>query len=390
MRTQHTIDMKNILTQIAFIMTALAIISCSDQKTESLSLEPQTESSDVANYTLTKSQLDSPELSLGEFESKVFHSKISATGLIDVPPQNRITVSSYFGGIVQNLSLLPGSPVKKGQVLFLLKNPEYIQIQQQFLEAKSKLHYLEADYLRQKSLFQDSVSSEKNYLKAEADFKATEVQIRALKEKLLLMNISPSQLRADNLRNSISIVSPIDGYIARISVTNGTFLASSLPAISIVNTDHVHLELTAYAKDLNKLRQGQTINFRIPEISTATYNASVFLISKEIDAQARTVAIHGHFEEEISSRLSPGMYVEAEIHTTSDTVKALPQEAVVTMGEKNYVLILKDTLTSTYTFEKREVKTGKSDDSWIEILNYRDFKQNSSLLTKGAFNLLTE
>ena len=93
-----------------------------------------------------------------------------------------------------------------------------MQLQQEYLEAKSQLHYLESDYERQKNLVKDSVTSRKNFLKAESDFLSTQVKVESIGKKLMLMNISPSNLTFETIRSSISIPSPITGYITKINI----------------------------------------------------------------------------------------------------------------------------------------------------------------------------
>src|SRR5690606_36905728 len=145
-------------------------------------------------------------------------------GMIDVPPANRASISPYFGGYVKEIDLLTGQRVKKGQVLFTIENPEFVQMQQDFLEAKGELVYLSADYERQKSLSKDNVTSQKNFLKAQSDYTVTKVRFESLRKKLELMNINPNKLTIDNIRTKINVTSPIDGYVTKMDVTRGAYL----------------------------------------------------------------------------------------------------------------------------------------------------------------------
>jgi cobalt-zinc-cadmium efflux system membrane fusion protein len=168
-------------------------------------------------------------------------------------------------------------------------------------------------------------------------------------------------------------------------------LTPSEPAIKIVDTDHIHLELNVFERDLPALAVGQDIRFRIQESKESEYDATVYLINKVIDPEKRTVGIHGHLvDENLAKRLNPGMYVEADIYTTSDKVWSLPKDALVEIDGVFYVLVLQDRTESGYTFLKREVKTGASNDSQIEIMNTADFIENEEFLINGAFNLITE
>lgn len=297
------------------IITIIALASCSS-KDENISKEKIITAEESADnlYTITVSQFNSSKMEFGEFAMHEFHKTIKANGMFDVPPENKASVSAYFGGYVKEIHLLPGHKVKKGQVLFTLENPDYVQIQQEFLEAKGLLSYLKSDYERQKNLVQDNVTSQKNYLKAEADYTITQVKYESLKKKLRLMNINPDKLNQNNLQTVMTVLSPISGYVTNVNVTKGMYLALSDVGITIIDMDHMHLELIIFENDLAAVAIGQPIKFKTQNDSNQEYEASVFLVNKSIDPKKRTLAIHGHLKDKGNiNKFTPGMYIEAEI-----------------------------------------------------------------------------
>lgn len=340
---------------------------------------------------LSKTQFQNMDMKFGKLETKTFHEVIKATGMFDVPPQNQASVSSYFGGTVKNIQLLPGQRVGKGQILFTLENPDFIQVQQDFLEAKGQLAYLESDYERQKNLVQDNVSSQKNYLKAEADYTVIRVKVESLRKKLLLMNINPNKLSLENIKTSINVSSPINGYVSQVDISRGAFLNASQSAITIIDTDHMHIELNIFEKDLSRVRKGQTIRFSIQEDKSKMYNAYVYLVNKTVDQKNRTIGIHGHLSDgNLSSMFTPGMYVEADIYSTSVEKVSLPEDALVEVEGKYYALVLLKASNDKYSLQKREVQSGESSNGYVEVLNQKDFDENTQFLIKGAFNLIAE
>ncbi|GAA5020681.1 hemolysin D [Marivirga lumbricoides] len=342
-------------------------------------------------YEITKKQFQSASMELGQLEKTAFHEVVQARGMFDVPPENKAAVSCYFGGTVKSIKLLPGEKVKKGQVLFMLENPDYVQIQQDFLEAQGQLSYLKADYERQKNLAKDSVTSQKNFAKAESDYRVTSAKVKGLSKKLALMNINPHTLTVENISTTIPILSPIAGYVTEVAISRGAFLTPSQLAVSLVDPDHIHLELNIFEKDLAKVSVGQSIRFSIQEDKSASYEATVHLVNKTIGQENRTVGIHGHLaDEKLAAQFNPGMYIEAEIFTNTEEKSALPKEAVVELDNKYYALVLKDSSATAYTFQRTEVKTGLSNNERMEVLNTSAFDENTQFLTRGAFNLITE
>lgn len=391
MKTKHNNKIKSQALSYLIVGSLLLLASCSPKTETKISDETTTGIMKEGTYDLTLKQFQASNMELRKLEMGSFHEVVKASGMFDVPPENRAEVSCYFGGTVKDIGLLPGEHVKKGEVLFVLENPEYVQMQQDFLEAKGQLSYLKSDYERQKNLVQDNVTSQKNYLKAESDYTVTSVKVESLSKKLTLMNINPNTLTLENMRTTVTVLSPINGYVTEVAISRGAFLNPSTLAVSIVDTDHLHLELNIFEKDLAKVKIGQPIQFRIQNDKSNYSEAVVHLVNKTVDTEKRTVGIHGHLpDEKAGGMFSPGMYVEADIYTSSSSRMSLPQNALVEVERKYYVLVLASATDASYTFVKREVQTGLTNDSHIEILNTQDFKNNTQFLVKGAFNLITE
>lgn len=377
--------------KIITVISVVLIGSCTT-KTESENTEKALEQiSDSNIVTLTTKQFQSSDMSTGKLELHQFHQTVQANGMLDVPPQNRVSVSAYFGGYIKEIRLLPGEEVRKGQTLFVLENPDFVQFQQDFLEAKAQLAYLKSDYERQKNLVQDNVTSQKNYLKAESDFMVTQVKEQSLRKKLILMNIDPISLDITNMRTSINIPAPIDGFVTSVNFSRGAFINPEEVALTIVNTNALQLQLNIFEKDLKSVRAGQTIRFSIQDDNSTTYQAKVNLVNKTVDPEKRTVGVYGIITDKLLAKsMNAGMYVEAKIYTTSEAGKSLPLDAVVEVNGNHYVLLLINKTATDYSFEKREVKIGSSGEAYIEILNASDFKENSEFLVTGAFNLIIE
>lgn len=376
-----------------FVVLAFLVVSagCSSEADAPV-MESATDATPAdGSFELTTRQFETSGMELGNLAMKPFNTVVKATGMFDVPPQYQATVNSYYGGTVKGLKLIPGEYVKSGQLLFVLENPEFIQIQQDYLEAKGQLAYLKSDFERQRNLAEDNVTSQKNFLKAESDYTVMRVKVESLGKRLELMNIDPANLTVENLRTSLNVTAPIRGYITQVNISRGTFLNPSEPALSIINTDHLHLELNIFEKDLAKVKVGQKIEFAIQDDESAKFPASVHLVNRTVDEANRTIRVHGHLENEKSSpQFSPGMYVEAEIYTTSQSKASLPENTLVELEGKYYTLVLQDSTAAGYTFAQREVEVGEIRDGFAEVLNAQSFDKGARFLTKGAFNLISE
>jgi cobalt-zinc-cadmium efflux system membrane fusion protein len=371
-----------------FLLLGLTFFSCSPKgESEANNKETNINAEDPDIIAITQHQFESGEMELGQITRQEFSTVVKANGMFAVPPQNKADVSAYFAGYVKTIGLLPGDTVKKGQVLFTIENPEYVQVQRDFLEASGRLNYLKSDYERQKALMADNVTSQKNYLKAASEYEVTLAQYQSLKKQLNLMNINPNTLSGDNIRSVISVLSPLSGYATAVNISKGMFLNPSDIAVTVTNTDDLHIELKIFEKDLPAVKIGQPINIRLQNNTDHVYKGKVHLVNRAIDERERTVMIHGDLLNGEDVKLfAPGMYIEGEILTTTSQYPALPSEAVINIDNDFFALVKENDTT----FTKVLMKVGSIDNGYTQILNSDDFDQGTEFLTKGAFNLLTE
>ncbi len=379
--------------QNSFSPSALPLIlllfgfSCtSDSPKENTSTETHDE-----QVIITAEQFTKSGMKVGALEERPFTRQIRANGYIDVPPERMASVSVRLGGFVRQFSILPGDRVNRGSVLFSLENPEFVQLQQDYLETKALLIYLESDYERQKGLASENISSQKNYLKAESDYKVTRARYLGLQEKLKLLHIDTRQLDEGKIESTIHVYAPISGFISKVNITRGMFVHPADIAVEIVDTEHMHVELKIFERDIMFIRKGLPLTFTVPGSDNHVFTGDVYLVGKTIEGQSRTINVHGHIHNEKNiDNLLPGMYVEAAIAVSSDSRKVLPSQAVVATAEGYYVLVQTSKNNSEYSFNRKEIKRGEFNDQWTEILNASDFNASDIFLIKGAFNLIQD
>lgn len=345
---------------------------------------------EVTGITVSQAQFDASGMELGKMVNAVFPSVIRVNGHVDVPPKSKAVISAYYGGYVKGLNLLPGQRIRKGQLLFTLENPEFLQMQQDFLEASAQLKYLQADFERQKILASENIASQKNFLKAESDYKVQQARSEGLRKKLQLIGMDLERVEAGELISAVGVFAPISGSVSTIKASSGSYLQPSDVALEITNSDHLHLELDVFEKDVHLLREGQLIRFRLPGAPGKNLRAKVHLIGSLIESEARVVRVHGHLENEAESRqLIPGMYIEAEIETAADSVLALPEEAIVSSEDAAFVLVQDRKSSDGYHFERMPIQSGRTANGMVEIKTDQTLLQNP-ILVKGGFNLIMD
>ena len=372
--------MKTYILKSALLFLILGVIvSCDTSKTS----EKENEANEINEniIEITSSQFKNSIMELGKVSSKTFTNGIKTNGYIDVPPANRAKVSAIMGGFVKNSPLLIGDYVKKGQFLLTIENPDFIEIQQKYLEISEQISYLKSENDRQKTLFEEKITSQKNYLKAESVYKSALASHNGLTQQLRLMNIKPENVISGKITSTIAIYAPISGSISKVYTSVGEFKNSSEVLLEIIDDKHKHLELVVFEKDILNVKKDQAIRFNIPESSSKSFNAEVHLVGKSID-ENRTVKVHGHLENENEPFLV-GMFVEAEIITDSTQKMALPTNSILEEDGDFYVLALNSKNDSAYIFEKVKITLGLKSEAWVEVMD-SNLKERE-ILIKGAF-----
>ncbi len=213
----------------------------------------------------------------------------------------------------------------------------FVQMQEDYLMAQTKVTFLQKEYERQKLLNASKATSDKVFEQTTSDYKSARITVSALKEKLLLLGINPSGINENNISRTVNIYSPINGYITAVKVNIGKYVSPTDVLFELVNINDLHLTLTIFEKDLTSLQPGQLVKAYLTSDTTKSYEAKIMLISKTLDSN-RSAEVHCHFTGNLPP-LFPGMFMNAEVELGSQSMAAVPEDAVVRSGDKDYVFI---------------------------------------------------
>jgi cobalt-zinc-cadmium efflux system membrane fusion protein len=352
--------------------------SCGNRIVDQEIVEPTVENNSVQ---LTEMQLAKLDLEIGKLQHREISAMLVLNGKIDVPPQNKISVSVPLGGYLASTPLLPGMHVKKGEEIARIEGQQYIELQRDYLVIASKLNFAEKDLHRQEILNASKASSDKAHQQATAEYTALRVEHKSLSEKLKLVGISPDKLNEQTISRSVDVKSSIDGFVTNVNVNIGKYVNPSDILFELVNPEDIHLNLTVYEQDLGKLFIGQKLVANTISNPDKKYNLEIILISKDFSVD-RSIEVLCHFEK-YESNLIPGMFMNASIFYNTANVLAIPNEAIVLFNGKNYVFVD----NGNFNYEMIEVEIGIKNGNYTAILN-SDIFTNKNLIFKGAYSML--
>jgi cobalt-zinc-cadmium efflux system membrane fusion protein len=363
----------------------LVIFSC---KKKDLN-EPIKEAAKENSYVIhmNTNQYKNASISEGKILSQKMSGKIQVNGKLDVPPQNLITISAIMGGYVTYTPLLQGMKIKKGSIVATLQHPDYIKIQREFLESKSKLEYLKQEFDRQEELRKENVSSIQAYQETTAQYNQLKASYADLYQRLQLIGIDPNKLTIDNISSTIQIKSPESGYVTKVFINIGKMVQPQDIICEIVNTDHLHAEFFVFEKDIHYIKINQDITFTLLN-EEAARKAKVYLINHNIE-EDRTIRVHAHLDKD-DPLLIPNMYIKGYIQTNNKMVHVVPNQAIVSTNGKDYVFVIKNKSNTQIELEAKEIIKGISDEHYTEIIDDQINQWiNQNIVIEGSYDVLS-
>ena len=366
--------MKNII--ITFALFSI-FISCKKE----IQVEEQEILLKENEVSLTDAQMENANIETISMSEKNISSLLKINGKIDVPPQNLVSVSVPLGGYLRSTKLLPGMHVNKGEVIAVMEDQQYIQLQQDYLVSKAKLVYAEKESARQNDLNQSQASSDKVTQMAQAEVLSLRAMTNGLAEKLRLININPNTISASKISQKINILATINGFVSKVNVNIGKYISPSEVMFELINPTDIHLNIKVYEKDVAKLKIGQKIIAYTNAEPNKKHECEIILISKDVSADG-TSEVHCHFED-YDKTLLPGMYMNAEVELNSSNSNTLPEESIINFEGKDYVYIE----IANQKYQMIEVQIGEKENGFLQILNVIDLR-NKKIVSQGAYTLL--
>lgn len=332
--------------------------------------------------TLTEEQVKNAAITIAAPVRQRMHTTLKVNGVIDVPPQNIVSVSFPLGGYLKTTQLLPGMHVNKGQVIGIIEDQDLVQLQQDYLVAIARLQYLQQEYERQKELNQHQVSADKVFQQATADFTAQKVLVKALAEKLRLIGIDPARLNESNISRSVPIYSPINGFVSKVNVNIGKFVSPTDVLFELINPDDMHAALTIFEKDMPRVKIGQQVFVSFVDEPESRYECDIILVTRNVGADRSGIA-HCHFETKPKTLL-PGMFLNATIRIDDMEAVTVPEEALVRYGGRQYLI----RVAGDRTYELVEVETGIRENGLLEVSSSTHDLLKEQVVVKNAYTIL--
>jgi len=370
--------MTNAKHLLLYSTALLILVSCGNNP------EPAEAPSDFIE--ITSQQFATESMQLGEIETKAFESLVKCNGSIVPLPDGLAKVNAFLPGVIKEIYCNNGQFVAKNQPLIEIAGNEVIDIQKDFAESSANYKRLKSEYERIKSLYEEKVTSEKEFIIAESAYNVAKAQYNGLKSKLEAIGLSSSQIEGGNFYSSYSVKAPIGGYISSLTTNIGSYADPQAELCEITDPDKFQLRLAVFADEISNVKKGQMVRFR-PVNSTGEYLAMISSTGISVNNDSKSIDCYAAITDESYTTPIANTFVGSEIITRTDTVYALPSDAVAKTETGHFILVLEKQERENYFFKKVNITTGRMNNGYTEIMGN---PVNGSILVRGGYNVVAE
>jgi RND family efflux transporter MFP subunit len=382
--------MKKIYNILTILMAVTVFYSCggnteAENGEESSSEEIVPEEGNTVS--ISAQQYKAIDLQLGNIEQRAMSGTLHANGFLKVPPESKADVTALMPGTIKDIFIKEGDMVSKGQTLVTIVNPEFIKMQEEYLNAQNDLQLATSEYDRQKGLSEKNISSQKTFQEAESNYKMLQTKINSLKSQLALLGIDIMNLTSDKITSVIAVKCPVSGSISEIDVNIGSYVEPSDIIMDVIDNSHLHLDLFIFEQDLQKINKNQKVTFTLINMPDKTYEAKIFSIGSAFENETKTISTHAEITGN-KSGLIEGMNVSANIEIENTSTSALPSGAIINNAGNDYIFIQTGEQGGAYQFEKIQIKKGITNNGYTEITPLKEIPVDVKVVTNGVFYLL--
>lgn len=378
-------------TNIIFLYTFLIFISCKNNQEPQVKDENSKETTAtpaVEEAMLSQQQFEALDLKIDTLDHRLMSGFVTANGQLEVPPQSEASVTPVIGGNVADIRVIEGGEVKKGEILAFLSHPDIIKIQTEYINASNQLKFQKKDFSRQQKLYEGGVGSGESFQRAEADLEMAKGRLTGLEAQLRQLNVSPKRVENGNIQQQIPILSPINGAIRAVNIKTGQFVQAQTNMFEVINTEHVHVDLMVFEKDVGKVKEGQKVYFTLESLPGQELTAEVLSISKNFEQNPKALHVHAEITSQ-PENLVPGMYVRGRIAIGDNRSIALPEAAIAKDGDQFFAFTAEEE-GDAWSFKPVEVIPGIQEGDWISIEFLKEIPSETRFVFNNAYYLMAE
>jgi len=365
--------MKNLIP-VLIIASALSACSSEEKSDKKAELDSLVNVQTALNEKIKtlKEELAKTDTSIKEkvtlvevYEAAPEHFKHYIEVQAKVDGDEDVQVSAETMGIVTAVLVRAGDKVSKDQVLVTLDDKS---LRQSLAEMQSQVDLVNSLYIKQKSLWDQKIGSEVQYIQAKTNKEAMENRMAGLKEQW----------------NMTRIKSPINGVVDAVNVKIGQALAPGYPAVHVVNLTSLKVKGEVAESFISKVHKGNDVLMYFPDIDKE--------VKGKVDYSGSAINnVNRTFNVEVRLNTKDGVFhpnmicVLKIIDYTAPQAMVVPVKTIQNSSDGNYVFIA-SAENGKVVAKRQTVKPGVSYNGMTEIRE--GLKQGDKVITVGYADLV--
>lgn len=339
---------------------------------------------------LSEAQMQANHIKVEEVGPGNISAQLALPGEVRLNADRVAHVVPRVTGVVREVLKTTGDSVHTGDVMAILDSRELAMLKAEYLSAREREALAQAMFNREKSLWEQKISAEQDYLNAKQALAEAAIATRSAEQQLHALGFSEDWMKGIPRQEHLSytryeITAPFDGVIIEKHITLGELLKDDVSCFTIADLSSVWINLSVYAKDIRAIRKGQPVLIASGDTPAESVRAAIEYIGPLMGEETRTAIARVVLPND-GELWKPGQFVKGFV-TTGGVEQSAP--VVVPVGA------LQTFEGSTVVFAQTEkgfapnpVTLGRSDDARAEII--KGLTPGTRIVTEGAFVIKAE
>jgi len=336
-------------------------------------LESQIAASDTGNK-------EKPKLvAVESLQTSIFQHYVEVQGRVDA--DENVQVSPEVPGTITSILVTEGQTVSKGQLLATLESST---IEAQIDALKKNWELANTLYEKQKSLWEQNIGTEVQYLQAKNQKESLEKNLATLQQQLEMTRVK----------------SPINGTVDEVFAKIGQSASPGYPAFRVVNLSKVKVEADLAESYAGKVKVGDDVTIKFPDANQEV-TKKITAVSQVIDPSSRSFRVDIQLSSEEKNFFHPNMVAVLKIcDYTNQNAVTVPINTVQNSDNGKFVFVARNEAGKTSAVrqpvtpgmsygDKMEIASGlKSGDQLITV-GYQDLSDGQLIATESAQTAMT-
>ena len=314
-----------------------------------------------------------------------------ATGIVQPNAYHETPVVSLVGGIVRSVRAELGQSVGRGQPLAVVSSNELAETESRYVTASAELDEHHKHHRRTAKLVEIGAASREEFEMATTKLKTAEADVANMRQKLLLLGLSPQRVNGLNTSSQVSsevvIPSPASGSVITRSVNPGEVIEANKELMRVTDLSSVWVVGQVYEKDLGRVVVGSGASVTSDTYPGRVFRGRVSYVDPRVDPATRTAQVRIELANP-GQALKIGMYVNiafATIGGAENAVPVVPVAAVQNINNQQTVFVA---TSDPNVFVLRSVRLGPEIDGLYPVLE--GLSVGDRIVTEGSFLLRAE